>query len=209
MVALFLSVFGALFSVVNPLGAMPVFIGLTAGEEKLHRRNTALRTSIYFTIILLVFFFGGSTLIDFFGISLHAMRIAGGFIIFLSGYSLLRGEFAKGRAVNKEVQKEAENKDDISLTPMAIPLLSGPGSISLLIGLFAQVQFWGEYLVIALAVIAMGATVALILLSAPYLFRIIGVGGLNAISRIMGFIAMSIGIQFVINGVTGIYPSPL
>lgn len=206
MVGLFLSAFGALFSVVNPLGAMPVFISLTAHETKIVRRQIAFRTSLYFTLILLVFFFGGSYLLDFFGISLDAMRIAGGFIIFLSGFSLLRGEFAKSRAVNKEVQREAEQKEDISLTPMAIPMLAGPGSISLLIGLFAQIDVWTGYLMIALAVLAMGALVALILLGAPYLFRIIGVGGLNAISRIMGFLAMSIGVQFVINGITGIYP---
>lgn len=206
MVGLFLSAFGALFSVVNPLGAMPVFISLTAHETKVVRRQIAIRTSLYFTLILLVFFFGGSYLLDFFGISLDAMRIAGGFIIFLSGFSLLRGEFAKSRAVNKEVQREAEQKEDISLTPMAIPMLAGPGSISLLIGLFAQIEVWTGYLMIALAVLAMGALVAVILLGAPYLFRIIGVGGLNAISRIMGFLAMSIGVQFVINGITGIYP---
>lgn len=207
MLGLFLSVFGALFSVVNPLGAMPVFISLTAHDTKLQRRQTAIRTSLFFTAILMVFFFGGSYLLDFFGISLDAMRIAGGFIIFLSGFSLLRGEFAKSRAVNKEVQREAELKDDISLTPMAIPMLAGPGSISLLIGFFAQVEEWTGYGMIALAVLAMGLVVALILLASPYLFRIIGVGGLNAISRIMGFLAMSIGVQFVINGITGIYPN--
>lgn len=206
MLGLFLSAFGALFSVVNPLGAMPIYISLTAQDNKLQRRQTAIRTSIYFTLILLVFFAGGSYLLDFFGISLDAMRIAGGFIIFLSGFSLLRGEFAKSRAVSKEVQKEAVEKDDISLTPMAIPMLAGPGSISLLIGLFAQVEVWQGYLMIGLSVLAMGLVVAMILLASPYLFRIIGVGGLNAISRIMGFLAMAIGVQFVINGVTGIYP---
>lgn len=207
MVALFLSAFGALFSVVNPLGAMPVFISLTAHDNKLQRKQTAIRTSLYFTLILLVFFFGGSYLLDFFGISLDAMRMAGGFIIFLSGFALLRGDFAKSRAVNKEVQMEAETKEDISLTPMAIPMLAGPGSISLLIGLFAQVETWTGYAVIGFAVLAMGVIVALILLAAPYLFKLIGVGGLNAISRIMGFLAMSIGVQFVINGITGIYPN--
>lgn len=207
MIALFLSAFGALFSVVNPLGAMPVFISLTAHDNKLQRKQTAIRTSLYFTLILLVFFFGGSYLLDFFGISLDAMRMAGGFIIFLSGFALLRGDFAKSRAVNKEVQMEAETKEDISLTPMAIPMLAGPGSISLLIGLFAQVETWTGYAVIGSAVLAMGVIVALILLAAPYLFKLIGVGGLNAISRIMGFLAMSIGVQFVINGITGIYPN--
>lgn len=207
MLALFLSAFGALFSVVNPLGAMPVFISLTAHDNKLQRKQTAIRTSLYFTLILLVFFFGGSYLLDFFGISLDAMRMAGGFIIFLSGFALLRGDFAKSRSVNKEVQIEAEAKEDISLTPMAIPMLAGPGSISLLIGLFAQVENWTGYAIIGSAVLAMGLIVAIILLAAPYLFKLIGVGGLNAISRIMGFLAMSIGVQFVINGVTGIYPN--
>lgn len=204
MIALFLSVFAALFSVVNPLGAMPVFIALTKEMTDKERRATAIRTSIYFVIILLLFFFTGAFIISFFGISLDAMRIAGGFIIFLSGHSLLRGDMAKSRTVDKKVQQEAMEKDDISLTPMAIPMLSGPGSISLLIGVFAGLGHWSEYLVVSGTVIALGAVTGFILFVAPYLFKVIGRGGLNAISRIMGFLVMAIGVQFVINGISGI-----
>lgn len=207
MITLFLSVFASLFSVVNPLGAMPVFISLTADNTRRERRAIAFKTSLFFVIILLTFFFGGTAVIRFFGISLDAMRIAGGFIIFLSGFSLLRGEFAKSRSVNKQVQKEAMEKDDISLTPMAIPMLAGPGSISLLIGLFAAAERWLDYVIIASTVLATGAVTFGILLIAPYLFGIMGVSGLNAISRIMGFLVMAIGVQFVINGITAIYPA--
>jgi multiple antibiotic resistance protein len=106
MIGLFLSVFASLFSVVNPLGAMPVFIALTKEMSDRERRATAIRTSIYFVLILLLFFFTGAFIISFFGISLDAMRIAGGFIIFLSGHSLLRGDMAKSRTVDKKVQQE-------------------------------------------------------------------------------------------------------
>lgn len=207
MIGLFLSVFASLFSVVNPLGAMPVFIALTKEMSDRERRATAIRTSIYFVLILLLFFFTGAFIISFFGISLDAMRIAGGFIIFLSGHSLLRGDMAKSRTVDKKVQQEALEKDDISLTPMAIPMLSGPGSISLLIGIFAGIEHWYDYLVVSGTVIALGAVTGFILFVAPYLFKVIGHGGLNAISRIMGFLVMAIGIQFVVNGITGIIAS--
>jgi multiple antibiotic resistance protein len=98
-------------------------------------------------------------------------------------------------------------KDDISLTPMAIPMLSGPGSISLLIGIIRRYRHWYDYLVVSGTVIALGAVTGFILFVAPYLFKVIGQGGLNAISRIMGFLVMAIGIQFVVNGITGIIAS--
>lgn len=206
MLGFFLTVFASLFSVVNPLGAMPMFVSLTTTWTVKERRVTALKASVFFVVILLVFFFGGSTLIDFFGISIPAMRIAGGFIIFMSGYALLTGKFQQSRSIDKKVKQEAMEKDDISLTPMAIPMLAGPGSISLLIGMFDEAHQWEEYLIIASTIVLLGIITAIILLVSPRLFHYIGVGGLNAISRIMGFIVMAIGVQFVINGITTVYP---
>ena len=194
-------VFASLFSVVNPLGAVPVFLSLTPHYTRQHRRSTSLHTSIYFSIILLSFFFAGSYILSFFGISLNALRIAGGLVILHSGYSLLSGNLSEGRAVNKKVKQEAMVKDDISFAPMAMPMLSGPGSISLLIGLYAEYTQWPDRFVIAGGIIFTGLIVFLILRASPNLFRLLGVGGIKAISRIMGFIVMAIGIQYIILGV--------
>lgn len=204
MLGFFLSVFASLFSVVNPLGAMPVFLSMTNSYSRKETKQIAFRTSLFFVLILLIFFFTGTAIIQFFGISIESMRIAGGIIIFTSGYSLLAGDFAKSRSINKQVKDEARSKNDISLTPLAIPLLAGPGSISLLISLYASVEATFEYLVIPGTVALVGLITYIILMVSPKLFKFIGVAGLNSISRIIGFIVMSIGVQYIIGGIAGL-----
>lgn len=201
MLELMVAVFGSLFSVVNPFGAVPVFLAMTPHYTEMERNRTARNTALYFVLILLAFYLGGSWILGFFGISLNAMRIAGGLIILNSGYALLNGKFAESRAINNKVKEEALSKDDISFSPMAMPMLSGPGSISLLIGLYAEHTTTTDRFLIAGVVLLVGFSVFLILRSSPYLFRLMGEAGIKALSRIMGFLVMAIGIQYVISGI--------
>ncbi len=202
MVTTTISVFAALFSVLNPLGAVPVFLAMTPTDTKEERNTTARSTAIYVVLILIAFFLAGSAILGFFGISLDAMRIAGGLIILSSGYALLNGKFADSRAVNKQVKKEAIEKEDISFTPMAMPLLAGPGSISLLISLYAENPDWYFRGSVLGVIVAIGLTVYIILRLAPALLNLLGVAGLKAVSRIMGFLTMAIGIQYIMAGLT-------
>jgi multiple antibiotic resistance protein len=204
MLELFIAVLGSLFSVVNPFGAVPLFLALTPHYTKAHRNKTAFHTSIYFVLILLVFFYAGTMILGFFGISLNAMRIAGGLVILTSGLSLLGGQLSEGRAINKKVRKEAMTKEDISFSPLAMPMLSGPGSISLLISLHAEHDNWPDRAVISVVIIITGVIVLAILRSAPYLFRVMGETGIRAMSRIMGFLVMAIGIQYIIAGIVNL-----
>jgi multiple antibiotic resistance protein len=201
MIELCFSVLVALFSVVNPLGAVPVFLAMTPEYTEPERRQTARNTGIYFTLILLVFFFGGALILKFFGINIDAMRIAGGMMVLSSGYGLISGKFAENRSVNQEVEEEARQKQDISFAPLAMPLLSGPGSISYLISQYNEHPAWEARLAISGVVVVLGVLVYLILRSAPLVYRILGEAGLKALSRIMGFIVMSIGVQMMIGGV--------
>lgn len=203
MLALFFSTFGALFSVVNPVGAVPVFLALTSDQTQPERAKLARITSLWFVLILLAFFMAGTLILDFFGLSLNALRIAGGLIIVHSGYGLLNGT-ATERRVSPEAEAEAQERQDIAFTPLAMPLLSGPGSISLLIGLYASNPEFIARWVVAGAVLLMGVVVFLILRSAPFLNRLLGVAGLQALSRIMGFLVMSIGIQYIITGLVSL-----
>jgi len=204
MITLFITVLASLFSVVNPLGAVPVYLALTPGYTKQERNKTALMTSLYFVIILLAFFFAGSLILQFFGLSISALKIAGGLVILNSGYALLSGKFAESRAMDKSVRKEALEKEDISFAPMAMPMLSGPGSISLLISLFASYEDWNARFVIAGVILVTGIIVYFILRTSTTLFRVLGVAGLKAISRIMGFLVMGIGIEYMISGVVSL-----
>ena len=201
MIELALAVLAALFSVVNPMGAVPMFLALTPDHTKEERHTTAFYTSLYFVLILLAFFIGGSYILNFFGISLNAMRIAGGLVILSSGYALLEGKFEQNRAINQKVREEALASHEIAFSPMAMPMLSGPGSISLLISMYAETPDMSSRLVIAGVVIVTGLIVFAILRSSPYLYKLLGVTGLKAMSRIMGFIVMTIGVQYIIGGI--------
>lgn len=203
---LVISILASLVSVVNPLGAVPVFLSLTPEYTREERNRTALLTSVYFVIILMAFFWCGSFILSFFGVSIYALKIAGGIVIMMSGFGLLQGKFAKNRVTDK-VRKEALEKDDISFTPMAMPMLSGPGSISLLIGYFSQYADTNQRLIIASVIILMGVIVYFTLRMSPLLFKLLGVSGLKAISRIMGFIVIAISIEYIISGVVSLVGS--
>ncbi len=207
MITFAIAVFASLFSVVNPLGAVPVYLAMTPDETPSERAKIARNTSFYFILILLAFFAGGTIILNFFGISLDAMRIAGGLVIFTSGYTLMNGKFAKGRSVDNKVKQEAIEKDDISFSPMAMPLLSGPGSISLLISLYVENNSWDLRAIIIGMIVLLGFVVYGILRVAPQLLKLLGVAGLRAISRIMGFLVMAIGVQYIIVGITSLVSS--
>jgi len=201
--SLIITILASLISVVNPLGAVPVFLSLTPDYTKAERNKTAMLTSIYFTIILMSFFWAGTYILSFFGVSIYALRIAGGIVIMISGFGLLQGKFAKNRVTDR-VRAEAMEKDDISFTPMAMPMLSGPGSISLLIGHFTEYPETNQRLTIAAVIAIVGLIIYFILRLSPLVFKVLGVGGLKAISRIMGFIVIAISIEYIISGVVSL-----
>lgn len=203
--AIFLYVFAALFSVINPLGTVPVFVGLTSDESTQERNRTSLLTTVNVIAILIISFFAGTYLLAFFGISLNALRIAGGMIIVTSGFALLTGTFSKHKGMkNKRVQKDLDKREKFSLTPLAIPMLAGPGSISLLITFNQEYQQWNEMLYVVLAVLAVGLATFIILRSSHYISRLLGASGINAISRIVGFIVISIGVEYISTAVISI-----
>lgn len=205
---LFVYIFAALFSVINPLGAVPIFVGLTQEDTKEERSRISFWAAVNVFIILIISFFIGQYVLAFFGISIDALRIAGGLIIVSSGFSLLTGKFSKKRGVNKEVKNDAQKRNDIALTPLAIPMLAGPGSISLLIAMYQDYNKSIEQQVIAcFAIVAVAAVIFLTMRSAHYLSRILGASGIVAISRIIGFIVIAIGVQYISSSIVNILSS--
>jgi len=203
MITLAITILASLFSVVNPLGAIPVFLTLTSDETREERNHTSLMTSIYFIVILMSFFWAGTYILGFFGVSIFALRIAGGIVIMMSGFALLNGNTTKKR-IGEKVRAEAIEKEDVSFTPMAMPMLSGPGSISLLIGYFTEYPILNQRLVIAGVIVFTGVLIYLILRSSPLLFKLLGQSGLKAVARIMGFIVLAIGVEYIISGIVGL-----
>ena len=195
---LFIYVFAALFSVINPLGTVPIFVGLTREYSASERSRTSLLTAVNIFVILLISFFTGRFILHFFGISIESLRIAGGLIIVTSGFALLTGSFSKHKGMEKErVKNDAFQRDSVSLTPLAIPMLAGPGSISLLIGMYEDYSMISEKIITILAILGVCLATFLVLRSSHYIVKMLGASGINAISRIIGFIVIAIGIEYI------------
>ncbi|MBW4360313.1 MarC family protein [Flavobacterium taihuense] len=201
---LFIYLFVALFSVLNPIGTVPIFVGLTQGDSKQECSRISLWTSINVFLILIISFFIGKYVLSFFGISIDSLRIAGGLIIVSSGFSLLSGKFNKKRGINKKIETDAQKRNDIALTPLAIPMLAGPGSISLLIAFYQEHNSTNELIIASLAIFAIAIAIFIILRSAHFLAQLLGASGIVAISRIVGFIVIAIGIQYIVSALINI-----
>jgi multiple antibiotic resistance protein len=199
---LFIYIFAGLFSVINPLGTVPVFVGLTKDDPHRERNRISFWTSVNTLIILLIAFFFGKYILSFFGITIHSLRIAGGLIIATSGFSLLTGSFSRHKGMNRaQVQQDVMRRNDVSLTPLAIPMLAGPGSISLLITLNQQYTSMAQISISIGAIVAVCVSAYLILKGSHYIVSMLGASGINAISRIIGFIVIAIGVEYISSSV--------
>lgn len=197
--------FAALFSIMNPLGTVPVFVGLTQDLSKKKRALIAFKTSLNVLIILLISFFLGKYILSFFGISINSLKIAGGLIIASSGFALLTGKFAEHKGMKKKrVQHDIESREEISLTPLAIPMIAGPGTISLLIAYNQEFILFSEIIQIVVAMILAALSIFLILRSSHLIVKVFGASGINALSRIIGFIVIAIGVEFIVSAIINI-----
>jgi len=192
-----LATFLALFPIVNPFGGIPLFFSLTADFPYDERCRTARKTALYVIAILVVFMLFGRFVLNFFGISLPVLKIAGGLIVANTAWGMVTGS---SRMTNEE-DREALTKEDISLTPMAMPMLSGPGSIGVVMGLAAHADNFLAYAGMILGILAIGLTVYLFLRLGGPMVKQLGPGAMGAISRIFGFLILAIAVQLVWDGV--------
>lgn len=200
-----LSTVGALLPIVNPLSAVGLVMSITAELTEQERTQQIRRACIYMFCILTAFLVAGGLIMNFFGISIPGLRIAGGMIVSYLGFRML---FPETVAISMQERAEASAKADVSFTPLAMPSLSGPGSIAVVVGMSTTVQT-GTHIVVGYALVAIGIAITafisyVVLRAATRLDRVIGAVGMNAMARIMGFLLICIGIQFVINGVLGV-----
>lgn len=196
---LYLLALAALFSVLNPLGTVPIFASLTKGKTKKEINKISLSTAINVLLILLISFFLGKFILVFFGISLNSLKIAGGLIIASSGFALLTGKFSQHKGMSEKVKSAAMEQDDISLTPLAIPMLAGPGTISLLITYHQEYTQLLERGILIATIITISVLIYFILRSSLLIVKALGPSGINALSRIIGFIVIAIGIEYILS----------
>lgn len=194
-ISFFIGSFVSLFALINPLSALPVFISLTENHDSKWRNYQIRKTCMYIIIICACAYFAGSHILGFFGISINALKIAGGIIISRSGFLLLNAKHK--RDVKGKIKQEALEKDDISFSPLAMPLLAGPGSISLLINMSIEYPELEKNAVIMLAIIGVAFSIFVIFSIAPKILHYTGDAGLKSLSKIMGFLVLAIGIEMI------------
>lgn len=192
-----------LLPLANPLTAVAMFLGLSGGMSKEERNKTAIQSAFYTLIILLVTWYAGNYIMSAFGISIAGLRIAGGMIVAFIGFMMLFPSSAKGG----DTSQMAQSSSSISFVPLAMPATAGPGTIALVMSsastLHSEHNLSEIVTLIAPPIVALVIS-ALLWISLRFstnIMKILGQKGIEAISRIMGFLLVCMGVQFVINGI--------
>ncbi|MBP8645378.1 MAG: YchE family NAAT transporter [Syntrophobacteraceae bacterium] len=201
----YLKIFTALLVIVNPIGALPIFVTLTSHQSERERRRTAVVSAVSTGVVLIVACLLGDSLLQFFGISVASFRVGGGILILLMAIAMFHAQPSASKQTPEEAA-EAGEKADVAVVPLAIPLLSGPGAISTVIIYAHQMPDWkhGALLVALCPLIAF--IVWLTLRLAVPIGNALGRTGINIVTRLMGLILAAIAIEVIASGVAVLLP---
>ena len=202
----FLRFGAALFAIMNPFGAIPIFLSLTADNTPAERRRIGGVTALAVLVALLVTALVGHQILGFFGISIGAFRAAGGLIILLLALSMLHGRQSTVHHSPVE-QQDGEAKDDPAVFPLAIPLIAGPGSIATVILYGDQVRGMAGFLVIGAVIALLCLVLYLVLRLALPLSDRLGATGMNVATRLMGMLLASIAVEMIAAGIGDLFPA--
>jgi MarC family membrane protein len=194
--------FTTFFATIGPADVAALFAALTPNNTPAERRRMALRGTLIATAVLLVFALFGEALLRLFGISLPALRIAGGILLLLIAIDMVFGRPSGGTTTTSAENAEAATKDDISVFPLATPLIAGPGAIGAVMLLVANAQ--GDRLRIAVVILVLLGVLLvtfLLMLVATQVQKLLGVTGLHVVSRIVGILLAALAVQFVLDGI--------
>ena len=208
LVQLFISAFVTLFVVIDPPGCVPIFSSLTAGTTPKHRFDMALRSSLIAAAVLIAFALGGEAFLSALGITLPAFKIAGGLMVFVIAIDMVfekRTQRRENRAEEVKSAADAAGKpleeEDISVFPMAIPMLAGPGSIASVMLLSARTGDIVQEAVVLAALVTVLLLTLLCLLAAGPIMKLMGAKFEGALTRLLGVVLAALAAQFVIDGI--------
>ncbi|MBL4772693.1 MAG: MarC family NAAT transporter [Alcanivoracaceae bacterium] len=200
----------ALIPIANPFSTAPLFVSMTTGATKKQRRHIALLSSFYMFIVLTVFLLLGSVILSFFGISMPALRIAGGLIVSTIGFRMVFDHQDDNEKL-EEAQASTKDFTSIAFTPLAMPMLSGPGSISVIMSVAAKLSEIETvsnkiigYSVVILGIALSALICWLVLRASGSVVRLLGKNGIDALTKVMGFLLVSIGVEFLVAGLRGL-----
>jgi multiple antibiotic resistance protein len=201
--------FVTLLVIIDPVAVVPMFVALTRNETTAYKYRTALKSTVIAAILLLIFAFIGDKLLDAMSISEPAFRIAGGFLLLLAAIEMVVARPSGIRSTTGVETAEAAHREDISVFPLAIPLIAGPGALTSIVVLMRQAeglgyQAQGGVLIILIVVLSI---TYLSLLGGERLLKLLGVTGTNVLTRVFGIILSALAIQNIINGINLIVQS--
>ena len=194
-----------LLAIVNPLGAVPIFVALTSGSVEAERKRIAKIVVIAVLTIMFVALFFGDWLLSFFGITIHSFSAAGGILILLMAISMLQARISPVAQTADEA-REGESKESVAVVPLAMPLLAGPGAISTIILSAHKDASVGHYLFVGIDILILGVLLWAVFQMVPWISRHISQTGINIFSRIMGLILAAIAVEFIATGLKGLFP---
>lgn len=194
-----------IFAILNPLGSIPIFLSLMAGRSSDEIRRTAFKTAVAVAVILIFSVWAGNGLLSFFGIGIPSFRIAGGLLLLIIAMAMFDARPGQVRQTQAE-QAEAETKEDIAVVPLAIPLLAGPGAISLTIVDAHQAGGMLDKFVLSAGIVVIAIIVWLVLWLAEPIGKRLGTGGLNIATRVMGLLLAAMAVQFMADGLIALFP---
>ncbi len=200
MIELYISALITFFVVIDPPGCAPIYAGLTAGVSATHTRAMAIRAVMVATIILLVFALFGEALLKALGIGLDAFRIAGGIMLFVIAMDMVFERRTQRREERAEKLKETPEVEDVSIFPMAMPMIAGPGSIASVMLLMSRSNGLPESLTVLAAMLTILLLTLLALLAAGPIMRVLGAKIEAVITRLLGVLLAALAAQFVIDG---------
>lgn len=192
-----LIVFTSFFTLINPLALMPVFMSMSSSMTTKQRNKTAFKATLISFIMLLIFAFGGQFIFSFFSISIDSLRIVGGVIFFFVGFDMLQARLSRIKS-SGETQEEFSN--DIAITPLAIPMICGPGSITNGIVLMEDANSFGYKVILVVGLTIVMLITYFVLLSSSKLIKWMGDMGIKVMMRLMGLIVMVIAVEFFFAG---------
>ncbi|HVF28788.1 MAG TPA: MarC family protein [Pyrinomonadaceae bacterium] len=201
-----LTAFVTLLVVVDPFGVVPIFAGLTRGMSTAERRNIVTRAVIISLGVTIFFLLAGRAVLSHLGVTVHAFGISGGILLFATALPMLFGQRPGLQAPERDEHGTAG--EDIAIFPLAIPLLSGPGTIATVLLLSTQTGGGASSLIVLAAAILFVYIIALVVLHAgDRLMSRVGEGKVHILTRVMGIILAALAVQYVLNGITGYYNS--
>jgi len=200
---LFISAFITLFVVIDPPGCAPIYAGLTKEASPAQARNMALRATFIAAIILMIFAFFGEALLGALHIQLDSFRIAGGMMLFYIAFEMVFEKRTKRREERVDKVNADPEVEDVSVFPMAMPMLAGPGAIAAIMLLMNEAETTGETIEVFAALVAVLVLTALALVAAGPLIRLLGDKVEAVITRLLGVLLSALAAQYVIDGIKG------